>query len=108
MSLCNPVFARLSDGALNFHSKYAVTKKNNPVGFEILENDRKHKEERLKIENFQSQVCVCAAFTNLTCAKGRAEMGLKMAVKQTAGRDALGEFAPKFAQLNDDVLFGEV
>ena len=28
--------------------------------------------------------------------------------KQTAGRDALGEFAPKFAQLNDDVLFGEV
>ena len=26
----------------------------------------------------------------------------------TAGRDELGEFAPKFAQLNDDVLFGEV
>ena len=31
-----------------------------------------------------------------------------MAVKQTAGRDQLGGFAPKFAQLNDDVLFGEV
>ena len=31
-----------------------------------------------------------------------------MAVKQTAGRDQLGTFAPKFAQLNDDVLFGEV
>lgn len=29
-------------------------------------------------------------------------------IKQTAGRAALGEFAPKFAQLNDDVLFGEV
>ncbi len=29
-------------------------------------------------------------------------------VTQTAGRDQLGEFAPKFAQLNDDVLFGEV
>lgn len=28
--------------------------------------------------------------------------------KVTAGRDQLGEFAPKFAQLNDDVLFGEV
>ena len=28
--------------------------------------------------------------------------------KVTAGRDAMGEFAPKFAQLNDDVLFGEV
>ena len=26
-------------------------------------------------------------------------------VKQTAGRDALHEFAPKFAELNDDVLF---
>ena len=28
--------------------------------------------------------------------------------KQTAGRDALAEFAPKFAELNDDVLFGQV
>ena len=25
-----------------------------------------------------------------------------MAVKQTAGRTQLGEFAPKFAELNDD------
>lgn len=31
-----------------------------------------------------------------------------MAIKQTAGREALGDFAPKFAQLNDDILFGEV
>lgn len=30
-----------------------------------------------------------------------------MAVKQTAGRDALGEFAPEFAHFNDDILFGE-
>lgn len=28
--------------------------------------------------------------------------------KQTAGRDALNDFAPKFAELNDDVLFGQV
>ena len=28
--------------------------------------------------------------------------------KQTAGRTRLGDFAPKFAELNDDVLFGEV
>ena len=28
--------------------------------------------------------------------------------KQTAGRERLGELAPKFAELNDDVLFGEV
>ena len=31
-----------------------------------------------------------------------------MAKKQTAGRDILGKLAPKFAELNDDVLFGEV
>ena len=31
-----------------------------------------------------------------------------MAVKQTAGRRDLGDFAPKFAELNDDVLFGQV
>lgn len=31
-----------------------------------------------------------------------------MAEKQTAGRDRLGDLAPKFAELNDDVLFGEV
>ncbi len=31
-----------------------------------------------------------------------------MAKKQTAGRDRLGELAPKFAELNDDILFGEV
>ena len=29
-------------------------------------------------------------------------------ITQTAGRTQLGEFAPKFAQLNDDILFGEV
>ena len=29
-------------------------------------------------------------------------------IKQTAGRDNLGKLAPKFAELNDDVLFGEV
>ncbi len=29
-------------------------------------------------------------------------------IKQTAGRENLGELAPKFAELNDDVLFGEV
>ena len=28
--------------------------------------------------------------------------------KVTAGRDQLGDFAPQFARLNDDVLFGEV
>ena len=30
-----------------------------------------------------------------------------MEIKQTAGRDQLGEFAPDFAHYNDDILFGE-
>ena len=28
-------------------------------------------------------------------------------IKQTAGRDNLGSFAPNFAHYNDDILFGE-
>ena len=32
---------------------------------------------------------------------------MKEEIKQTAGRTQLGEFAPEFARLNDDVLFGE-
>lgn len=31
-----------------------------------------------------------------------------MAEKVAAGHDALGTFAPKFAELNDEVLFGQV
>ena len=29
-------------------------------------------------------------------------------IQQTVGHDALGDFAPEFARLNDDILFGEV
>ena len=29
-------------------------------------------------------------------------------IVQTAGRQILGQFAPEFARLNDDILFGEV
>lgn len=29
-------------------------------------------------------------------------------IVQTAGRESLGEFAPEFAHLNDDILFGEI
>lgn len=32
---------------------------------------------------------------------------MKEKIVQTAGRQALGEFAPDFAHFNDDVLFGE-
>lgn len=39
-----------------------------------------------------------------------ADKNVKQPVKivQTAGRDALGDFAPDFARYNDDILFGEV
>ena len=33
---------------------------------------------------------------------------MKEKIVQTAGREQLGQFAPTFAHLNDDVLFGEV
>lgn len=32
---------------------------------------------------------------------------MKTKIVQTAGRNALGEFAPEFAHFNDDILFGE-
>ena len=37
-----------------------------------------------------------------------AEKKVPQKIVQTAGRDALGEFAPDFARYNDDILFGEV
>lgn len=42
----------------------------------------------------------------LKTLKTKQERGVIM-IKQTAGRDALGEFAPAFAHYNDDILFGE-
>lgn len=33
---------------------------------------------------------------------------MKEKIVQTAGREQLGSFAPSFAHLNNDVLFGEV
>ena len=47
-----------------------------------------------------------AVSTNSFAEEGNKNMGNK--VVQTAGRQQLGNFAPMFAKLNDDVLFGEV
>ena len=44
----------------------------------------------------------------MACINLNAQGNMKQVIKQTAGRNALGEFAPEFAHLNDDVLFGEV
>ena len=43
-----------------------------------------------------------------TIQKAQGGKGPARKVVQTAGRDALGDFAPDFARYNDDVLFGEV
>lgn len=41
--------------------------------------------------------------------KGGLNGGSKHSMKKvTAGRDILGDFAPKFAEMNDDVLFGQI
>jgi len=37
-----------------------------------------------------------------------AQQKMKKEIVQTAGQTQLGEFAPEFAHLNDDILFGEV
>ncbi len=43
-------------------------------------------------------------------AQAASEKAARQPVKivQTAGRDALGKFAPDFARYNDEILFGEV
>lgn len=48
---------------------------------------------------------ICIAFTLLMIIP---MANAQTKIKQTAGREQLGDFAPKFAELNDDVLFGEV
>ena len=47
--------------------------------------------------------------TDLITAEAAAmEKPTAVKIVQTAGRDALGDFAPEFARYNDDILFGEV
>lgn len=57
----------------------------------LLVNVNAYAQKNKKVENSNNQV-----------------MMKKIEVKQTAGRTALADFAPEFAHLNDDVLFGEV
>ena len=44
----------------------------------------------------------------LTTSLSNTDIMAQEKIVQTAGRDQLGEFAPEFAHLNDDILFGEV
>lgn len=50
---------------------------------------------------FESLPFIIAAFASPPVAMSQ------QSIKQTAGRTILDEFAPKFAALNDDILFGE-
>lgn len=59
-------------------------------------------------------VAATAVLTGSNCAwaagadKSDSDGGMAMKkIVQTAGRNALGEFAPEFAHYNDDMLFGE-
>lgn len=46
-------------------------------------------------------------FSSLSVTAEAAAMDKNERIVQTAGRNALGTFAPDFAHYNDDVLFGE-
>lgn len=49
------------------------------------------------------RICILFMFITLTI-----NSMAQQKIVQTAGRDQLGDFAPEFARINDDVLFGEV
>ena len=55
-------------------------------------------------------LAISAVTSNLIMAQQKIAQHSARATKvaQTAGRDQLGDFAPEFARLNDDILFGEV
>ncbi|MCL2044747.1 MAG: carboxymuconolactone decarboxylase family protein, partial [Treponema sp.] len=60
-------------------------------------------------KSFVFLFAIMAMVTTDLSARAAGEVDVQRTrIRQTAGRDALGEFAPKFAELNDDVLFGEV
>ena len=69
-------------------ANFAIGKTNNPLIHPIM-----------KIKTVLALVALAINSTTIMAQE---------TVKQTAGRDQLGEFAPKFAELNDDILFGEV
>lgn len=53
-----------------------------------------------------SLILSSSSFIMAQSKEAPASRGVK--IVQTAGRDQLGDFAPEFARVNDDILFGEV
>ena len=61
------------------------------------------------LKKFAAAAVLAVSFTGLSMVSASTtEPAPAPAVKVTAGHDQLGSFAPEFAHLNDDVLFGEV
>ena len=57
---------------------------------------------------YKGNILLYTGFTKEKHHQHNSQEEFIIAEKQTAGRDHLGKLAPKFAELNDDVLFGEV
>ncbi len=51
---------------------------------------------------------LASSMVQVSAASPEGEKPVAKKIVQTAGRDALGDFAPDFARYNDDILFGEV
>ena len=51
---------------------------------------------------------LASSFAPIMAESREGEKKVAKKIVQTAGRDALGDFAPDFARYNDDILFGEV
>lgn len=62
------------------------------------------KEENSNFAMRMKSFIIVTAFITITTLNVMAQNK----ITQTAGRTQLGEFAPEFARLNDDILFGEV
>ena len=64
--------------------------------------------ELRKYEKNNNWALMATAVMGIQAQKNMENKMERKEIKQTAGRTALGEFAPEFAHLNDDILFGEV
>ena len=103
VTVCGLVGSGILDSSLKFHIQNA--KKNGVTRAEMVEIIT-------QIGFYAGWPKAWAVFPMAQEVYGGDEIKLPKDVgefqKQTAGRDALGEFAPEFARYNDDILFGEV
>ncbi len=53
------------------------------------------------------KILLSTAFTAVFTVSDNITLMAQNKITQTAGHSVLGEFAPKFAELNDNVLFGD-